>query len=187
MKVSIIFVCLIVFSSVISSQTSIVVDIEPEELQRVAEILVESYISHNLSPQINRNAMRTNIFSIVKKVSLNIVQLVGIMLSLVGANLLTKMFEPSAAPQVLTNDISNSNITSFAPSETHFRDYGCDNNVCWRTCGEKFEKSEKNKQWCYSSPKPELHKYQECIYLHECSPWWECLGICHSSIENRKK
>lgn len=74
-------------------------------------------------------------------------QLIGIMLSLVGANLLTRVFEPSAVPQVLINDIGN--ITSFTPSETHFRDYGCDNNVCWRTGGDKFDKSEKNNQCCY--------------------------------------
>lgn len=185
MKVAIVFVSLIIFASVISSHPSIVIDIEHEELQRVAEILVESYISHNLTPQTSRNEMRNIIFSIVKKVTLNVVQLIGIMLSLVGANLLTRIFESSAVPQVLINDIDN--ITSFTPSETHFRDYGCDNNVCWRTCGDKFNNPEKNKQWCYSSPTPESRKYHECLYLHECSPWWECIGICHSPIENTKK
>lgn len=164
--------------------TSIVVDIDPEELQRVAEILVESYISQNIYPQTRGNAIRNNLISVVKKVSLNVLQLIGLMLTLVGANLLTQSFESSAVPQVLINDIDNR--TSFTPSETHFREYGCDNNVCWRTCGEKLNRSEENKQWCYSSPKPELRKYQECLYLHECSPWWECIGVCHSPIEKTK-
>lgn len=45
----------IILSSIISFQTNahIVIDIEPEEMQRIAEILVENYISHNITPQIS--------------------------------------------------------------------------------------------------------------------------------------
>lgn len=176
MKVSVVFILFSLFFTY--SHAHIVIDIEPDELQRVAEILVQSYLTRNLTP---RTVLTRNIvFSCIKKVSSSAVQLFGIMMTLVGANLLTKIFEPSViSPQFLFAD---NNVTSILPDEFCKRDFGCDHNLCWRTCGDELGVHEKNKpqSWCYTAPKTELRNYQQCIHSHECSPCWECIGVCHA-------
>lgn len=176
MKVSIIFILFSLFYTY--SHAHIVIDIEPDELQRVAEILVQSYLSQNFSPRtvITRNI----VLSHIKKITSSTVQLCGIMITLVGANLLTKIFEPSIAPsQYSFADNITSASASIIPSELCKRDFGCDRNVCWRTCGEEMVDGERNK-WCYTSPKSEIRDYQQCVHSYDCSPCWECIGVCHT-------
>lgn len=68
-------------------------------------------------------------------------------MSLVGANLLTKIFEPCVVP-LQTSFIEN--VTSIIPSELCKKDFGCDRNVCWRACGDESDDTKKNKlhSWC---------------------------------------
>lgn len=173
MNVSSIFIMLSLLCAF--SQGNIVIYIEPDELQRVAEILVQSYISQNLTPQTG--LQRNIVFTYMKKFSYSTVQLVGIMFSLVGANLLTKIFEPNVLPlqsSIIDND--NNNSTSIKPSQLCKSDYGCDRNVCWRSCGKE---SDDTRSWCYTTPNLESRNYQQCIYSYDCSPCWECIGVCH--------
>lgn len=77
-KIVIIFftLCLI-----IQVQASITIDIEPDDLQQLGEILVQSYLErgiHRVAP-VNRNVFACS------KVSIAIVQFVGLMFTLVGA------------------------------------------------------------------------------------------------------
>lgn len=171
-------VVIILFTKMFTS-AHLVIDIEPEEMQRIAEVLVENYISHNLTPRTT--STRNIVFSHIKKISLGVVQLMGITLSLVSANLITSKFEP-----VIESDatINNDNITVLKPSCN--RDFGCNRNVCWRACDADSSDNGKNKSlsWCFTTPKPEARKYQQCIHSHDCSPCWECLGGCHSKRNN---
>lgn len=159
------------------SHGAIVIDIEPEEMQRIAEILVENYLEHNLTPRAILSR-RDQVIIQVKKISLCLTKLMGITMSLVGANLITSMFESNALPPMITNATSE-NSTAKKPSELCNRDFGCDRNICWRACDVDPINKEFSESWCYTTPKPEMHTYQQCIYSHDCSPCWECLGSCH--------
>lgn len=153
----------------------VVIDIDPEEMQRIAEILVENYLTHNLTP-----LPRPTVFIQFKKVTVYVLKLVGITISLVSANLLSSMFEPaiSSHPTIISN-----NISSVAPVQLCDRDFGCVHNVCWRACDASVDVQHgenRTRTWCWSSPNAETHGFQQCIYAHDCSPCWECLGQCHS-------
>lgn len=64
------------------------------------------------------------------------------MLSLVGANLLTSVLEPFTNTQMYKN-------TTLTPSQICKSDFGCDHNLCWRTCDMKFDADEQqNAQSC---------------------------------------
>lgn len=174
LRVSLIF---ILFSI---THAHLVIDIEPEEMQRIAEILVENYLANNLTPQTA--VARNTVLSHIKKISFGIIQLFGITISLVSANLLTSLFEPTIVtpPEINSNSV---NITNHETMEMCNRDFGCSENVCWRSCDagstNQIQNKNNQKSYCYTTPKPESHKYQQCIYAHDCSPCWECLGSCH--------
>lgn len=162
--------CLIFAILCTCASTHIVIDIEPEELQRVAEILVQNYVDHNLGPI--PTSTTKNILPLVIKFALHAMQLIGITITLVSANLITSMFE-STSESIIPDNIT----TTFKPSEMCNRDFGCERNVCWRECGAA---NGKNNSWCYTTQRPELYEYQQCLHSYECSPCWECLGPCHS-------
>lgn len=179
---------IIIFSSMVLTQAHIAIDIEPEEMQRIAEILVENYLTHNLSP--HTTLTRNGFFLRIKKVSICAVQLIGITVSLVSANLLTSILDPFVVPPTTMAIASNvNNITASAytptPSQLCNREFGCDRNVCWRSCDAGSSVHLKNsthvmQSWCYTTPNQNARKYQQCIYPHDCSPCWECLGECNS-------
>lgn len=79
----------------------IVIDIEPEELQRIGEILVESYLQNQQQQQLS------NAVSWCKKITNGVIQLLGIMFTLVSANLLTTFFEPSVLTSIYTTTSIN--------------------------------------------------------------------------------
>lgn len=170
-------VFIVLFAMCVCEAHHISIDIEPEEMQRIAEILVENYMVHNLTPRPRIGTIA--LVSKIKKIALGVVQLIGITLSLVSANLITSKFERIASPMTINND----NITAaiVEPMDICDRDFGCNRNVCWRACdsGTDYEKGDSH-SWCFTTPDPETHNYQQCIYPHDCSPCWECLGSCHS-------
>lgn len=65
----------------------------------------------------------------MKKISLCVAKLMGITISLVGANLITSMFESNALPPMTINARSE-NGTAKKPSELCNREFGCDRNIC---------------------------------------------------------
>lgn len=176
-----IFVCLVFVSFIVAH--NVVINIDPDEMQRIAEILVEDYLTHNLMPQTN--SRKKNIIVYVKKVIFSVIQLCGITLSLVGANLMTKALEPSVQMNNVFNDNSSisratPNISRAIPMQICDRDFGCDRNVCWRSCGDKHNNGKKTtNSWCFTTPDLKKYQYKQCNHPSECSPCWECLGSCN--------
>lgn len=162
---------------------SITIDIEDEDLQRIGEILVQHYVEQQLT-----SATKSTISTKVKAFSLGVLQLLGVMLTLVGANLLTAKLDSSTSNS-FNHVTSNNNTFNFCK---HF-DYGCDRNICWRMCEKEMESvanvGENNKTivanatlstWCYTTANPGERDFQQCLYAYECSPCWTYLGPCHS-------
>lgn len=174
-KFFIIILSLCVFVN--QASASISIDIEPEDLQRIGEIVVGNYLRGDTI--VRPRTMINTIILSCKHFSMNIAQLIGIMLSLVGANLLTTKLEPFTIPNTQTVMYKNTTLT---PSQICKSDFGCDRNLCWRTCDTKFDEDEQQnaQSWCFTSPKPTNNKFQECKNSNECSPCWDCLGLCHS-------
>lgn len=157
------------------NQASISIDIEPEDLRRIGEIVVGNYLRGPGNNIARSRTMINTIISSCKHFSMNIAQLIGIMLSLVGANLLTTMLEPFTNTPMYKN-------TTLTPSQICKSDFGCDENLCWRTCDTKFDEGEQQiaQSWCFTSSKPTDRNFQECKNSYDCSPCWDCLGPCHS-------
>lgn len=159
----------------------VTIQIEPDELQRFADIILQiGGMQQHYQPIVigpsttTRNAC---ILSSIKALSRGAFQMMGIMLTLVGANLLTSKLEPFVnQPQ-----FSAMNITSSKPTEMCKFDFGCDNNLCWRTC----DGANKNSlSWCYTTSKHKEPEFQTCKYSHDCSPCWDCLGNCRATENN---
>lgn len=69
----------------------ITIQIEPDDLENFSEILINHLYQHQV-PQ-----MRTSWIGIIKTVSKSVLQLFGVMITLVGANLLTSKLDPYIA------------------------------------------------------------------------------------------
>lgn len=146
----------------------VTIQIEPEDIQNIGDILMQ-FQQHRLV--INPQSRYVQIIPLCKSFSRAILQMMGIMLTLVGANVLTSKLESfTIVPQV-------TNITTLhkiRPSQLCPHEFGCDGNLCWRTCdGEKMI----GQSWCYTSKKNET-EFQKCNFSHECSPCWDCLTSC---------
>lgn len=184
------FVLVTMFLS-IQANGSIVIDISDDNLQRFGEILVQHYVDQQLSAMTM--STKSLILPKVKVISRSVLKMFAVMLTLVGANLLTSLFE-------FSNNNSNNQITNQIISNVsinfcdHF-DFGCEKNICWRVCEKQMDSvpniiAEKNKStnalissWCFTSSNPDQHEFQHCVYDHDCSPCWKCLGSCESPSE----
>lgn len=154
------------------------IEIEPSELQSIGQVLVESYFHHNLIQR--KPSIQNSILVHIKKCSLSFFQLVGITASLVGANILTPLFQEKFEFTLTTTATQRANST-VAPSKICPHDFGCDRNICWRTCNRS-EKENDVFTWCYTKSSPDSHKYVQCTHPHDCSACWDCLGRCHSKV-----
>lgn len=146
----------------------ITIDMEGEKFKQLGELLVESYIEQSLILSTSR--LRGN----CKKITQSIVQIGSIMFSLVGANLLTGVLQPSAienTPIEENRSVSTRSI-KFKPSEVCKGHFGCDQNICWKGCGNN------TLSWCFTTR--DSQKIQVCTADIECSPCWDCLGHCHT-------
>lgn len=156
----VVFLCLISLS-----MTSVVIDLEEDELQQIAAILVDNYIEHNLVPKCN-----SYVSVYLKKGAANLGQFVGIMFSLVGANILTKMYEHSTAEPTIIADINN-NSTILSEICDFDNDHGCDAGQCWRSCGEQ---SEVSNSFCFTMSKSK----EKCSSSDDCNECGECINEC---------
>lgn len=166
----------------------VIVQIEPEDVQRFADILMQIHGGDiGIHPQqlVIQSRTTKSVCSLlmIRKISQSVIQLVGIMLTLVGANLLTTKLESHA---VVQPQMTMENITG--PKKLQLKlcqhEYGCDQNMCWRTCGGTTEQEEVEKQsWCYTKSSSKKDEYQMCNLSTECSPCFECLGPCKSSLK----
>lgn len=174
-----------------SVQSIVSIDIDPIELQSIGEVLVESYFRSNLIQK--KPTLKNECINQIKKNSGALFQWTVITSSLVGANLLTSYFQPFMLQNVNNNNNNNATIatatTRIKPSEMCPEQFGCDDYMCWKSCGTNID------SWCYTSSKPKNHNFQHCTYSHECSPCWDCLEpfsrrkktIIHSLMRKKKK
>lgn len=149
---------------------SIAIDLDEEELQVIAATLVENYIETNFRCNQNVNCLK-----FVKKSVANIGQFMGIMFSLVGANILTKMYENTVQMPIITNGKNLNTIITDEIDNVCNHIYGCDGGRCWRTCDEK---SELSKTICFTNP---IFK-QKCSSAEDCEQCGECTTVCESRL-----
>lgn len=180
-----VYIFIVLFSRLcIHTQAHILIDIEPEELQRIGEILVESYLEQNLTLEsLTTTAIAISRF---KKLSFSFVQMFGIMMTLVGANLLTTQLDRilnTPIPVSAVENILKNSTDIHKQTENCENDFGCNKNLCWRTCktNSTLSQHQQNEQqaWCYTTSNSKLNKTHQCIHPQECSPCWECISKCY--------
>lgn len=143
---------------------SIVIDLDEDELQMIAAVLVENYIDTNLTPKKNIHFTKY-----LKKTVANVGQFAMITFSLFGANILTKMYEGAAQPEMttgITKEINNlcENI------------YGCDSGQCWRTCNDLMNKI------CFTEPIKKDNKENKCSTAKDCPQCGDCISECKKVV-----
>lgn len=171
-----IFVLCTFCAFITSVEAHILIDIDPTELQSIGEVLVESYMNHNLI-QRKVTVLRT-IFSHVSKFSVGVLQMLGVTTSLIAANIFTPWFQTKPQPVSIESYAQVSqNISKFKPSHKCPHDFGCDRNVCYRSCGNNVKTTT---SFCFTAPNANSRKLTHCVNNYDCSPCWSCIGVCHT-------
>lgn len=180
-----IILCVIMHTNAIVS-----IDLDAAELQSIGELLVETYMRHNLIRRVP--TIKSVILTKIMRCSYSLLQMIGVTISLIAANVYSPFFgmqfAPTTPPTPSTTTTTSTTITLPAntyskllinPSKMCPNDFGCDRNICWRSCSSD-GKEDSAVSWCYTTSDPKSTKYAPCIHRHDCSACWECLGICHS-------
>lgn len=163
------------------------IDMDAAELQTIGELLVETYMHHNFIHRVP--TIRSVILSKIKGFSYNVLQLIGVTLSLIAANVLSPLFG-TMFDSTTTSTTSTSITLPVRPANAYSKmildpfkmcphDFGCDRNICWRSCTTN-GKEGSDVSWCYTTSNLKSTEYNQCIHQHDCSACWECLGPCHS-------
>lgn len=181
MKVTVILILFTMILFLLQSEAFISINIDPEDLDQVTDFIHTVTINDQSQPIISNRKNRV-IISMVKKAIFSTIQLVGVMLSLVGANIISVNLVPDASMQQKQqfpqseNILPNQNKTiKIKFGEMCHIDYGCNKNLCWRTCNTV---ADGKKLWCYTSPTS--RKFQYCAHANECSLCWDCIEPCHA-------
>lgn len=172
-KILIFFIiCLFVYT-----HSHISIDMDANELQSLGEVLVESYFHHNLIQR--RVSLPRTILSSIPKVIICVLQCTAVTGSLIAANIFTPWFQTMLTPNAYDiKSYEQYNNSTILPSKICPHDFGCDRNVCWRSCIINGKESNV-KSWCYTRLNATSNEYAECVHPHDCSPCSECLGVCH--------
>lgn len=178
MKVSLVIIFFLIASAILSySNGHITIEIEPNDVHQLSDIL-QTFIENHHVPTRQRSSLKCVIYHSIKTLSSGIIQLIGIMLSLVGANLLTMKLEHS------TNSVNQIKSPTSMFNEECKHDFGCTGNICWRTCGDINNPSEEAAQKiCFTSSQPNITNIQRCTYAYECSPCWSCSTPCTDGMD----
>lgn len=162
MQVKVLFTFLFLSTFILSQLNGVTIDIEPNEMNQVSEI-IQSFINNpNQVLQPQRGIFVRFFLPHLIKFSHSIYQMCAAVAVLVTANLLSKKWEPSFSSEI--------------SSEMIDIEYGCYRNRCWRTCD--VEKNQKfTTGWCYIAINLE-ENYKNCDSFMECSPAWNCLEKC---------
>lgn len=194
---------IIISEILICSESTIFVRINPEDLNSVIDFL-ENIVTVDIRNRQLREAIpyrRSNqLCSLLYRGFLNSMHLTGVMISLIGANILSTILIENVKigkydPHFVNNVglpilhrtkslISNTaptqklnNITRFSESisETCNIDHGCNNHTCWKTCHGY---SNGTRSWCFTSPNTTLKQLQKCNTTDDCSKCWDCVEDC---------
>lgn len=171
----------IVFLFFLVHLLALTIEIEPNELNQVSEILQEYINTMNLQQLHHRR--RFSILPFVVSTSKGIIQMVVVMATLVGANLLSIKLEPFVSKHVQVNmtvsSATNTTLNQTNKTCEHDHDYGCNKNICWRTCNEVSAEYEKyGIKWCHTSATMNGTTFQPCTVANDCSPCWSCASQC---------
>lgn len=172
----------VLFLYVCQTKAHITIQIEPSQISKICEI-IHALIHQNqieMHPS-SRFRLCLSVLPYVKSMMRGLVQMFGIMMTLVGANLITSRMKAS-----LTNNQLNA-IAIPHPAVTMQMDicknaYGCNSNLCWRTCGQANDTNKNAKQKLCITTKPNGTSYETCEQAHQCSPCWSCLSRCQEQI-----
>lgn len=191
MKLSVVLFYLFFSASlIVLAESFIAINIDPEDLDRVSEFFHSIILSEPAQTIVQRER---HIFrAMVKKTIFGVIQLTGVMMSLVGASVISSSFvheAPAIQPQQPQQASQQPpHQPPQQPQEAQYPeqlenivlkctnlDFGCSVNYCWKTC---FEKASNGKNlWCHTSPKSNaLH---HCKSSDECSICWDCVEKCH--------
>lgn len=183
MKLKVLFFVFLVASLFLThSEAFISVNIDPDDLDSVSEFF--QIIINNRQPQmIIRSPVHRAFKSLAKKAIFGCIQLFGVVVALVGSNIISSKMIPDVPVslqqhqqtemKLMVEQILLQNSTNGAC----MKDFGCHKNVCWRACFAT--PSETHVTWCFTSPTTQVRKYQPCASSSDCSPFWECLEDCH--------
>lgn len=181
MKLSSIFLTLI-FCTFTAAR--IFVTFDDDDLDRIVDFFETIHINNNNN---NNNHIynlptppnRCRIGRHIKKIVGGLMQLAGIMVTLVGATYISTRLDASPAHTVMAPPTA-----SVAPEIMHINDtcnayygYGChkEHKICWRAC------TVKNKDfWCYTAPDPTVQRLKYCKRNEDCLPCWECGEGCYA-------
>lgn len=172
---SIVFAWFLILSfCLIHSNAFVSIDIDPDDLDKVGEF-IQTIINGERGVPPKK--------LILKKAFFGSIHLLGVMMALVGANVLsTILITDVPVPVVPVPDVSvpqliEPNQIQANKTELCYIDYGCINGVCWRRCNTDVKE---DKLWCHTGPNPQLRKMQPCSVHSDCSICWECLESCHT-------
>lgn len=181
MKILIVIILLLsTFSLHLNGQLTI--NIEAEDLRQISEIFER--IMHQSHPSTRISPVRCSFIPLIKKLSLNLIQMCGVMMTLFGANILTVKYEYSHRMDYSSLTVTNIK-TKISPPEMCHHDYGCSENLCWRTCDEPIDENvneELGNKWCFTTPVSNRTYYQPCKLNNDCSPCWGCMTPCAGGL-----
>lgn len=98
----------------------------------------------------------------MKKYSCVFIQMFGLMLALLTSNLLTVKFTP------LITTSQQETLKEFNYNDQFKNEFGCPNNVCWRSCYT--EDINELGFRCYSSSNTNSNEYKVCSKKEDCAP-----------------
>lgn len=183
MKVSVLFVSLLVAIFLIEySEAYISINIEPDDLEQVSDFLHMLMTDGNqiLPAPITRTRM---IVRMITRGLLKIAHYSGIMLTLVGATVISSHYIPDSNSKVILQNeqVSGEQKIKINPkilmhSEMCQIDYGCHAGVCWRSCHSN---NHSQHFWCYTAPIPNARDLYRCKDASDCFLCWECVEPCH--------
>lgn len=160
------------------AESHISIDIDPEDMDGVRSFF-ESLLFNRpiqiLQPMMNRR--RSGPIKRLMAKSLNsVIQMFTIIITLVGANLITnKLSQPSHAN--FDQNLITTNTTAINGTNVCSTEFGCNRNLCWRACTVNNENDLAYTSWCFTSADNNGIVHQ-CKTHTDCSGCWECTHPC---------
>lgn len=147
--------------------------LDSTELQSINELLMERLLMQN---SIQRHVSPSGTFlNKIMNFSCSVVQLIGVTISLIASNILTPFFQSEHQNSIGVHAPIYQNSKMF-PSRMCPYEYGCDQRVCWRSCGNG---TKTDNSWCYTSAMAKSKETTYCSNPNDCSPCWACISVCH--------